>query len=470
MLRKTSMGATTSMGSLELLEVVTRELMLFAAIGLLIGGVDDLAVDLLFLTRRAWRRFGVSVDLANLPPVPASRAAILVPAWQEAEVIEPMLRTLLARLSGDYTVYVAAYANDPATIESVVGVARNHGRVRLVVNPNPGPSTKADNLNHAWAAMRGEDRQCQQRTRYVVLHDAEDVVHADELRVFDALIGRYDVVQLPVRPLVRRGLCMIAGTYSDAFAESHLKSLVVRTALGASMPLAGVGCAISADALDSIARARGGAPFDPTSLVEDYELGLRLSELRYRSAFARVGDGSARGVVGTGEYFPDTFGAAVRQKARWMAGIALAGWDRTGWHWGGGAFDIWMRMRDRRALIAVLILAAAYLSAILYGVVLVAHATLGVGPTVSVSPPWALLGVNVALLGWRMLMRVGCTWRVYGLRYASLAPIRFLVGNAIDLAASVLALRRYVATLRGGPPVWDKTEHDFPSAAELRCG
>lgn len=467
MLGQTSIGGNDVTGSLWVLEIVTRELMLFAAVGLLIGGIDDLAIDLLFFARRAWRGFGVGLSRGDLPGQPTSRIAIFVPTWRESAVIGPMLRTLLARLNGDYTVYVVAYANDPATIDAIRAVTREAPKVRLVVNPRSGPSTKADNLNCAWAAMRAGDRADGARTRFVVLHDAEDVVHTDELRVFDALIGRYDVVQLPVRPLVRRGICMIAGTYSDAFAESHAKTLVVRAALGASMPLAGVGCAIATDALAAISRARGGSPFDPSSLVEDYEIGLRLSELRFRSAFARVPDGSRRGVVATGEYFPDTLGAAVRQKARWMAGIALAGWDRTGWSRGGGLIDAWMRMRDRRALLAMLILAAAYVSAILYGIVLVAQDATGAGPSVVISPPGTLLAANLLLLGWRMLMRIACTWRVYGMREAAQAPARFFVGNFIDLAASTLALRRYVATLGGAPPVWDKTEHEFPSAADM---
>lgn len=453
-------------GSLELLEVATRELMLFAAVGLLVGGLDDLLVDLLFLVRRAWRGAGVSLSLAGLPEVPASRAAILVPTWQEATVIGGMLHTLLDRLAGDFTVYVVAYANDLDTIAAVdlIGDAR----VRLIVNPTPGPSTKADNLNVGWHALQRDEAADGCLCDYVVLHDAEDVVHADELRVFDALIGAHDVVQLPVRPLVRDGLCLIAGTYSDSFAESHIKALVVRTALGASMPLAGVGCAISRDALAAIARARGGAPFDPSSLVEDYEIGLRLSELRFRRVFARVRDGSARGVVGTGEYFPDTLGAAVKQKARWMAGIALAGWDRTGWHLRGGVVDLWMRMRDRRAPLAMLVLAAAYVSMLLFGVVLVVHDVSGADPRMPISPPAWLLFINVALLCWRLTVRVACTAHVYGWRYAVLAPVRFVVGNFIDLAASVLALQRYLATLRGAAPVWDKTEHEFPAELQPR--
>lgn len=38
------------------------------------------------------------------------------------------------------------------------------------------------------------------------------------------------------------------------------------------MPLAGTGCAIAPAMLAAIAAARGGDPFDATSLTEDYEL------------------------------------------------------------------------------------------------------------------------------------------------------------------------------------------------------
>ena len=34
-----------------------------------------------------------------------------------------------------------------------------------------------------------------------------------------------------------------------------------------------------------------------------------------------------RGVVASRGYFPATLGAAVRQKARWLGGIAFSGWD-----------------------------------------------------------------------------------------------------------------------------------------------
>lgn len=105
----------------------------------------------------------------------------------------------------------------------------------------------------------------------VVLHDAEDVVHAAELTVFDTLIEGRAVVQLPVLPLVRRG-SLVSGHYADEFAYAHIVQQPVRAMLGAAMPLAGTGCAIATDMLAAIAADRGGAPFDDTSLTEDYEL------------------------------------------------------------------------------------------------------------------------------------------------------------------------------------------------------
>ena len=57
--------------------------------------------------------------------------------------------------------------------------------------------------------------------------------------------------------------------------------------IGAALPLAGVGCAIRRDMIGRIAELRGGAPFDATSLTEDYELGLTIRALGGRTLLAR---------------------------------------------------------------------------------------------------------------------------------------------------------------------------------------
>ena len=94
-----------------------------------------------------------------------------------------------------------------------------------------------------------------------MLHDAEDVVHPLELRIFDGLIDRAAVIQLPVLPLPDPHSRWISGHYCDEFAEAHIKELVVREAVGAAIPLAGVGCAIAREPLAQLAALQDGKPF-----------------------------------------------------------------------------------------------------------------------------------------------------------------------------------------------------------------
>ncbi len=238
----------------------------------------------------------------------------------------------------------------------------------------------------------------------------------------------------------------------------------MRAALGAGLPLAGVGCAIRRDALDALASERGGAPFDPGSLVEDYETGLHLAQLGFTGCFARAAERPGGALVATRAYFPDELDAAVRQKARWMTGIALAGWDRTGWARPLAIFDHWMRARDRRAPLAVIVLAAAYLALLLWALSGAVHWMAGV-PSPSIDPVLLrVLALNMALLGWRLAWRVAFTTRSYGWREGARSIPRMVVGNVIALQAVRLAAWRYRAMLRGSAPVWDKTEHRFPEA------
>ncbi|MXO58127.1 hypothetical protein GRI89_01015 [Altererythrobacter salegens] len=48
----------------------------------------------------------------------------------------------------------------------------------------------------------------------------------------------------------------------------------------------------------------------------------------------------------------------MRQKVRWIHGIALQSWDRLGWS--GGAVETWMRLRNRRGPLTALVLFCAY--------------------------------------------------------------------------------------------------------------
>ena len=293
----------------------------------------------------------------------------------------------------------------------------------------------------------------------IVLHDAEDVVHPLELLLFDELIGRAALVQLPVLPLVEPSSRWIGGHYCDEFAEAHSKELVVREAVGASIPLAGVGCAIAREALARIAAINEGRPFAGTSMTEDYELGLRIGAMGLKTMFVRIGAMPGdRAVVATCGHFPATLGAAIRQKSRWLGGIALSGWDRLGWS--GGIGERWMRMRDRRGPLAAILLVAAYGAALLWSQIWLAEA-LGATIGAELDPSLiTLLQVNGWLLAWRILMRAAFTTSAYGWRQGLLSVPRLVVGNVIAMLAAARAVHQH---LGGGPRRWDKTSHIFPA-------
>ncbi len=72
--------------------------------------------------------------------------------------------------------------------------------------------------------------------------------------------------------------------------------------------------------------------FDPASLTEDYVNGLRLFRLGCTQTFVPLPRGSGTpDLVATREYFPRSWRAALRQRTRWVTGIALQGWQQFGW-------------------------------------------------------------------------------------------------------------------------------------------
>ncbi|HEX8261463.1 MAG TPA: glycosyl transferase family protein [Allosphingosinicella sp.] len=460
-----------SMGAVGLvfgsLDFIMREAALFAATGFLILGLGDLAVDLLWIGSRLRAPGGRSPSVDELPqPERPGMLAVFVPAWDEAAVIGQMLGAAVSAWGGgDWRLYVGTYPNDPATRAAAAAVAEADPRVRVVVGVDPGPTTKADCLNRLWQALLDDEAEAGRPAKAVILHDAEDVVHPDELRLFDALVERFDLVQLPVLPLIDPYSRWLGGHYADEFSESHGKELVVRGALGAGLPSAGVGCAFSREALGRLARERGGLPFDADSLTEDYELGLRIAEAGGRSIFVRAA-GRGGGLVATREYFPGTLRAAVAQKARWTAGIALAGWDRLGWR--GGLAERWMRLRDRQAPLAALLLFAGYLALLLWLALKVREGTTGAAPAPLPPALSFLVAANMLLLGWRLAMRAAFTAASYGWREGLRAVPRTAIGNAVAMLAAAAALGRYHALRRGGRPRWGKTAHIFPAVPPAR--
>ncbi|WOF44071.1 glycosyl transferase family protein [Sphingopyxis indica] len=452
-----------------LVQRVGHELMLFAAVGVLLIGLDDLMLDALWLAMRGRRRAAPRGGSERTPI--AGRFAVFVPAWDEAAVLPAMIRRTLAAWEGeDFRLYVGCYPNDAATLIAVSPLVARDPRLRLVVGDADGPTTKGDNLNRLWTALGEDERAEGLRYAAILLHDAEDHVHRGELALFRLELAHHAMVQIPVVPIIERGDRWIGAHYGDEFAEAHGKELVVRSALGVPLPSAGVGCALTRQALTLLAIERGGQPFRADSLTEDYEVGMLIGAYGLRSAFVTATDPDGDPIVSRGE-FPARLDCAVRQKARWIAGIALEGWDHLGWldpiaggkpvrSWAAR----WMLWRDRRAPLAALVLLAAYGGAVLAAVALAGETWLGWAPRTESGAMRLLIAFDAALLLWRLGMRGHFTARRYGVRAAPMALPRAFVTNIIAILAARRAVLLYSRMLRSGEVVWDKTDHGATAA------
>jgi adsorption protein B len=452
------------------LAVFQRELLLFAGVFFLIGALDDIAIDVAWLWLKLTGRAKThSVDRAALKALDLSGpVAVFIPAWREDEVIGDTITHMLGAWPHDaMRLYVGCYRNDPATIAAAMQVARDLSRggahrLRIVIHDRSGPTTKADCLNRLYRAMRDDERLTGRSFTSVVFHDAEDMVDPAGLALLDAAIADgADFVQLPVEPLIppRAGFLErhLGSHYCEEFAEAHGKAMVVRGELGAALPGAGVGCAVSRAALQRLADRGGGMrPFDAGSLTEDYLLGLTIGEMGGTCRFVRAWGEDGR-LVATRAYFPSRLRDVLRQKTRWVHGIALQGWDSVGWT--GSLTESWMRARDRRGPFTALVLLIGYVLLVLTTVLFIASGA-GLLPELQLTPMLrALLAANLAAFAWRTAWRFGFTAQSYGLAEGVLAVLRIPLTNVISIISGRRAVTAYIRVLLGQAIEWNKTPH-----------
>jgi adsorption protein B len=388
-----------------------------------------------------------------------------------------------------YTVFVGTYQNDPETIAEVERMRHRYKHLHRVEVPHDGPTCKADCLNWIVQAILHYEFEAGIEFAGIVMHDSEDVLHPVELKFFNYLLPRKDMIQLPVASLERSWYELVAGTYMDEFAEWHAKDLVVRESLVGVVPSAGVGTCFSRRAMLALTDDTQSQPFNTESLTEDYDVAARIGRLGLQSIFPRFpvqfttrrrgwfGLGAERDVHITmplcvREFFPDTLRTAYRQRARWTLGIGLQGWEQMGWS--GSFANRYLLMRDRKGVVTAFVGMLAYLLVIQF-MLFAAASFFGLTPDLFPSPfidsPWTngLLAANFVSLSLRIVQRVIFTTRLYGWEHGVLSIPRMVIGNFINFFAVVRAWRLFlVHVVTGKQLTWDKTMHDFPSAGGLR--
>ncbi|MFB3827153.1 MAG: glycosyl transferase family protein [Bryobacteraceae bacterium] len=434
------------------------------ALWALVSGIDDLFLQLALAWRYASGRQEFEWPSAGeLRRAPRPRMAVFIPLWQEHRVIERMLRhNLKVTRAARCDFFVGVYPNDPGTRAAVDRMARRHSRVRAAMNPQPGPTSKADCLNAIYECMLAEEQRSGSRYDVVVIHDAEDLIDPEAPRLTGWFCARYGMVQVPVLPLPTPAREWTHGLYCDEFAEYQIKDIPVRQMLGGFIASNGVGTGFAREVLDQLAAASGGRIFEPASLAEDYQVGLRIHQLGWPQVFLNLRPGPL-GPVATREYFPRGFGAAVRQRTRWVMGITLQSWQRFGWR--VAPRQLYWLWRDRKGLAGNLLTPVVNL-AFLYGAAVWIHT--GRLPRAPEPGLEWVYGATVAISLLQMAVRGACSAHLYGWRFALGVPVRAVWGNGLNCAATVLALWRFFsARLQGQPLSWAKTEHVYPSEAAL---
>lgn len=425
------------------------------ALYIFVSAADDAWIDLLWL-RRLLRRTPLTPPP---PPRRNPRIAILIPCWHEHEVIGPMVERNVSSIRyPSYSIFIGAYANDPATQDAVRTLSRRFPQVHLSVVPHDGPTCKSDCLNWVYQAVLADEESSGRTHDIYVLHDAEDLVHPHALSEIAAWATLYDMIQVPVLPLPTPFTHFTHGVYCDDFAESQTKDLQTRVEAGAFLPGCGVGTALTREAMDSLAWMFGNRVFSPDHLTEDYDLGLRAHELGLRQIFLPLHRLTGSWLA-TREYFPHTQAAAVRQRARWITGNSLQAWERAGWR--GPWRQRYFFWRDRKGLWGnPLSLLCNFL--FLAGLALWAAGR----PLPIASGLRPLLAINLFFLLARLVVRAIVTGRIYGCIFALGVPLRMLWGNWINTRATLRALATFWrARLAGRPLVWVKTAHLYPSRA-----
>ena len=436
------------------------------ALWILLSGLDDLLVDAVYFFARR-QPFPWPREQA-LDSRPQQRIAILVPLWREHAVIGQMLRHNLSVIRyNNYDIFVGAYPNDGPTLAAVNTAARESPRVHVAICPHAGPTSKGDCLNWAYQGMTEYESAAGAHFEIVVVHDAEDLIHPDSLLLMNWFARDYHMVQVPVLPLASGLSEWTHGLYCDEFAEFQLKDIPVRQRMGGFVPSNGVGTGYRRGALEFLRRSYG-CVFDAECLTEDYETGFRIFAAGFRQLFVPIRFQPC-GPVATREYFPRRARAAVRQRSRWVTGIALQGWQRHGWR--VPRRQLYWLWRDRKGLAGNLISLAAN------GLLLASAATYGYSVAAgqawlfaAATPPWipAMCTASLGLAVVQTSLRAYFSTQIYGAAFACLAPLRIFWANAVNCAATLAALGQFArARLKRRSLAWRKTDHRYPSGEYL---
>jgi bacteriophage N4 adsorption protein B len=437
------------------MDIAILSALLLISILINISSLDDAFIDVLAFGIERFSFGGRGKGDADAIP----STAVFVANWHEEDVLERMVEGNLARIQiPSVKLYLGVYPNDFGTLKVAQDLAAKHPeRVKVVVNSLQGPTSKGQMLNEMFRQVfTSEDAP-----ELVVLHDSEDIIDPRTFQTYAAYArGGYDFIQVPVFSLNSINRSRVAATYMDEFAERHTREMVVRHAVGAAIPSAGVGTCLTKKLIGHFVQTRGYVLLTG-SVTEDYILGVEAKRAGFKSAFAAVSADESQGLdfVATREFFPKSLQASIKQKTRWVYGINFEATHKLGWQ--GGFWDRYFFFRDRKGVVTNFLppISLALMGLLFFETVETAELPGEWGVVLEVS-----LALNLAALVMRYLIRVAAIHQVYGIHDWIGVAVRWPVALYINMAAVWRAWKTYTgeSAFATKPIVWSKTAHELP--------
>ena len=463
---------------LILLHDIFAVLTWFVAIVYFLSGTQDFVYDIGAYWLRFWRQYTYRKEprltLERLRAREQQRIAVMVPAWNEGEVVASMVDNIIKRVEYvNYSIFVGTYPNDPATQACVDRLALEYPQILKVVTARPGPTTKADCLHNVLKAIRAREEAEGYNFDLILMHDAEDWVHPQEFLLHNYLIPHIDVVQIPILPFPSHWNKWVHWIYADEFSENHMKDVPVREKISGFVPYAGTGTGFSRKVIDFLSDEHGGHVFNESSMTEDYSMSKKIREAGLKSIFVNVvlGDDDSpwwrplckRPYFNSNwSYFPMDWTRSVRQKSRWIIGISLQEWEQSGWQ--GGWLMKENFLKDRKVFVAALASLIGYVVLLYFIVYAMGEAhwlPFRILPVLVAGTPLAhLVEFCTFFMVLRVTQRITWVGLTYGIGAGLLSIPRLLVGNILNGLAAFRALRVFSDSRRGRAAVkWDNTQH-----------
>ncbi len=294
-------GAAAALGAVALLVIapLVLSIILVAAITAITAAHVVIAVA----ARRRRPRAGAPGRAVAVPDAELPSYTILVPAYQEQDVIGGMVRCLdnIDYPRDRLEALILVERRDAAT-KQAIAEADPAEFIRIVEIPPGAPQTKPRSCNAGLLLAKGD---------LIVIYDAEDRPDPDQLRLVAAQFAASDDTLACVQAklmVANAARSFITRQFALEYCLRYELTLPGLARLGLPIPLGGT----SNHFRTQVLRELGG--WDAWNVTEDADLGMRCSALGYR---VEVAHSFTHGEM------PHQVKAWTKQRTRWLNGFML---------------------------------------------------------------------------------------------------------------------------------------------------